>query len=92
MSVLDRKFTIAELADRWGWSRSKLYRLVYAHEIPYVRIGSGRGGIYFEESVVEQWLEARRRRPTALAQHGARSRAEERAALGIDPTRIQLGG
>ncbi len=63
----DRKLTVAQLAEQWGWSRSRIYRLVYAQAIPFVRIGCGRGGIYFEESAVESWLEARRQRPRERA-------------------------
>lgn len=56
----DRLLTVAQLADRWGWSRQKIYRLVYAKQIPYVRIGTGRGGIYFEEATIDAWLETKR--------------------------------
>lgn len=81
-ATLDRKLTVAELAAKWTWSRQKLYRLVYANAIPYVRIGRGRGGIYFEESAVEAWLEQRRRRPD-VATELARRRVDEPRDWGL---------
>jgi excisionase family DNA binding protein len=83
--VSARLLSIAQLAERWGWRPQALYRLIAARAIPYVRIGTGRGRIYFEEAAVEQWLEARRRRPAEVAPRAAstRSRADECQALGI---------
>lgn len=51
----DRLLTLMQLAEKWGWSRSKLWRLVQRKEIPHIRIGPRRD-VHFRESVVEAWL------------------------------------
>lgn len=81
--VLDRTLPLPELAQAWGWSPGKLYRLVGAQAIPHLKI---RGRIYFELSAVDAWKAAHRRGgqtpdlPTAT-----RTRADECRALGIEP-------
>lgn len=64
MSVDDPKWSIADLAARWGYSLGQVKRLVYhpdpAKRIPFVRIG---GRVRFEPSEIEAWLAARRERP-----------------------------
>lgn len=46
---------LSALAKQWGWSVSRLHRLVAAKRIPHVRIGPRRD-VFFEEEVVERWL------------------------------------
>lgn len=83
-TIVDRKLTLVELADAWGWSPSKLYRLVEAQAIPHARI---RGRIYFEPGLVEAWFacyrRAERQREDAIATPAERSRLDERRALGL---------
>jgi excisionase family DNA binding protein len=56
----DRLLTIRQLAAKWGWHASKLYRLVAARHIPYLRVPGekGRGTIRFRESELDAWLDA----------------------------------
>jgi excisionase family DNA binding protein len=54
----DRLLTLMQLAKQWGWTRSKLWRLVAAGEIPHIRVGVRRT-VYFRERDLEQWLAAR---------------------------------
>ncbi len=76
----DRLLSIKQLADRWGWSVSKIYRLVVARRIPHVRLRGG--GYYFREAEIEAWLEAQTLRPRE-APAVSPDRAAECAALGI---------
>lgn len=86
-STFAPKISLPELARRWGWPASRLYRLCAAQRIPHVRIaGRSSSEIFFEEAALETWL-AERRRATATPRvgvRGVRSRAEECAVLGIE--------
>lgn len=80
-TTLERKLSQRELAEHWGWSMHRLTRLVSQNEIPHLRIGKQ---VFFELSALEPWLEARRRATELLRGKAApRSRAEERADLGL---------
>lgn len=61
-----RLLPLSSLAKQWGWSVSKLHRLVAANRIPHVRIGA-RNDVYFEEAVVDAWLAQRRGGPSLVA-------------------------
>jgi excisionase family DNA binding protein len=39
---MKRSFTITELAERWGVSRSTVYRLMKRGEVPFFKVGSTR--------------------------------------------------
>lgn len=77
-TTLEKKLTQRELADLWGWSMTRLTRMVNTNAIPHLRIGKE---VWFELSALEPWLDARRRGPTVSAP--ARDRADECARLGI---------
>lgn len=85
----ERLLTLMQLAEKWGWSRSKLYRLVKRGEIPHLVIGPRRD-VHFREAVVEAWLaelevpmkDAPRRR---AAVNGDDGREEMCRELGIEP-------
>ena len=75
----DRLLPLMELARRWGWSRSKLWRLVDTGQIPHIRIGARRD-VHFRERDVEAWLQAHTigaAKPPAPAGKPSRSFAEE---------------
>lgn len=57
-TVLAPKISLPELARRWGWKASRLYRLCAAKRIPHVKIGRD---IFFEEEALDQWLSKQRR-------------------------------
>jgi excisionase family DNA binding protein len=80
----DRLLPLMALATRWGWSRSKLYRLVRANAIPHLRKGPRRD-VYFRERDVEAWLAAQTRAPQGGPRPAgtARSIEEERQQVGI---------
>ncbi|HXG70563.1 MAG TPA: helix-turn-helix domain-containing protein [Gemmatimonadaceae bacterium] len=85
-STLAPKISLPELARRWGWPASRLYRLCAAQRIPHVRIaGRSSSEIFFEEAALETWLAERRRATVTprVSARGARSRADECALLGI---------
>lgn len=87
-ATLDRTLTLPQLAQAWGWSPGKLYRLCEAEAIPHLRI---RGRLYFEVSAVEAWKAAHRRaerRRETDAAHVMTDRAEECARLGIERDHI----
>lgn len=81
---------LSALAKQWGWSISRLHRLVAAKRIPHVRIGPRRD-VFFEEEAVERWLAKLRveerdgaRRATAAAAHrGQDDLAAELAKFGM---------
>lgn len=83
----DRLLTLMQLATKWGWSRSKLTRLVTKQGIPHLRIGA-RNDVYFRESVVEAWLLERAVPVASAPRHRGDepgwSREEECRALGIE--------
>jgi hypothetical protein len=81
------KISLRTLAKRWGWHPSRLYRLCAAKKIPHLRIGRD---LFFEEPVLEQWLEERRQVDTTRQAEAKREKRrstrtieEECAALGI---------
>jgi excisionase family DNA binding protein len=80
--VSDRLIPLMELAKQWGWSRSKLWRLVVRKEIPHVRIGP-RGDVHFRESQVEAWLEARTVGDHAVATPSTRSKKSFAEEFGL---------
>lgn len=90
----DRLLPLMELARHWGWSRSKLWRLVKRGEIPHLIIGPRRD-VHFRESQVEAWLEAQTIGATPETRAETRRRATERddeadrlamcRELGIEP-------
>lgn len=88
-----RLLPLSALARQWGWSVSRLHRLVKAKQIPHLRIGTRRGGdVFFEEAAIEAWLAAHRvdelapkTEAAAIARGRRRSVLEECEALGIDP-------
>jgi hypothetical protein len=87
---------LSVLAKEWGWSVSKLHRLVAARRIPVVRIGPRRD-CYFEEEAVERWLATQRveqrddsRRVTAPTTHANDDLAAELAEYGVDIRDVTL--
>lgn len=78
--TLDRKLTVRELSDAWGWSRHKITRLVNRNAIPHLRVGDE---VFFELSALEPWLAARRRGDSSRTGGSGRTRAQERADLGL---------
>lgn len=82
----DRLMPLMELARHWGWSRSKLWRLVQRGEIPHLALGP-RKDIHFRESQVEAWLEAQTigAAPAPPPTNTGRNRREDRIWLGLDP-------
>lgn len=85
----DRLLTLMQLAEKWGWSRSKLWRLVKRGEIPHLVIGPRRD-VHFRESHIEAWLLEREvpaknaPRRSAMAREGD-GREEMCRELGIEP-------
>ncbi len=57
-----RLLSIKQLAERWGWSYGRIYRLACEKRIPHLRLptSKGHGGYFFEEAAVEAWLSAAR--------------------------------
>lgn len=51
----DQLLPLSALAKRWGWSVSKLHRLVARKGIPHLRLGKRRD-VFFRESAIEAWL------------------------------------
>lgn len=85
-ATLERKIPQRELAKAWGWSMTKLTRMVNRGEIPHLRIGKA---IFFEASALDAWQDARR---VAMAMpSGRRSRTQDCAELGI-PTNHEFSG
>jgi excisionase family DNA binding protein len=85
-SSSDHLLTVAQLAEKWGWSQQKLRALVQAKEIPHIRLGRRHNAIHFRESVVEAWLREREVpvvRETVTKSMVALSREEECERLGI---------
>ena len=84
-TTFERKLTINELAERWGWNPQKVRKLVEHKDptkrLPHVKIG---GRVFFEPSELEAYLEARRRRGELEPEPAeARSREQSCADLGI---------
>jgi predicted DNA-binding transcriptional regulator AlpA len=88
---MPRLIPLSALAREFGWSVSKLHRLVDARRIPHLRIGARRD-VYFERDAIEAWIAAQR-----VAEHNAKAAAaapparskktieEECRALGVAP-------
>jgi excisionase family DNA binding protein len=53
--------TVKQLAARWGVSRSAVYALVAAGEIPHVRVGLGRGTIRVAQEDADEYEKKIRR-------------------------------
>jgi predicted DNA-binding transcriptional regulator AlpA len=53
--VKGKLLPLSALAKQWGWSVSKLHRLVAARQIPHIRVGKRRD-VFFEEQELERWL------------------------------------
>lgn len=60
------RLTAKQVADRWRVSRSAVYALVAAGELPHLRVGLGRGTIRIAAADVERY-ERRQTRDTAAA-------------------------
>lgn len=91
-----RLLTLSQLAREWGWKPDRIYRLVAQRAIPFTRIGPGRGVLYFEEHVVEEWLEQKRQEvaPTSrdrVVERAARKSLErELEEWGVDPAEARF--
>lgn len=85
----DRLLTLLQLAQKWGWSRDAVWRLVKKRDIPFVRIGRNH---YFREADVDAWLKAKTVQPKAAVVPQPRPRrksAEEWAReLGVDESEV----
>lgn len=58
--------TVREVADLFKMSQKHIYRLTAVKEIPYYRLGSGRKGIRFDKSEIEQWIANKKEVPLAI--------------------------
>lgn len=85
-AAADRLLTVAQLAEKWGWSQQKIRALVKAGEIPHLRFGRRHNTIHFRECALEAWL---REREVAVVKEtvettvGTMTREEECRRLGI---------
>lgn len=50
-------WSVEELAEYTGWSKSHIYRLTSRHQIPHYKPKGGN--IFFRRSEIEQWLTGR---------------------------------
>lgn len=90
-AVSGRVLTLMQLATKWGWSRSKLQRLVARKGIPHLRLNA-RGDVHFVERDVDRWLEEQTVRPKSSSPARRTStfdedelRLEQCRELGIEP-------
>lgn len=79
------KLTLAQAAARWGWSRSRMYRVaVLEKRIPCVQIGRSW---HFDADELDAWWQAQSQahvaREDAESPRVARTKVDERAALGL---------
>jgi hypothetical protein len=82
--VLERKLSVKELSETWGWTPKRIWTLVRANEIPHLRIGDA---VFFELSALEAWLRSKERGQAIEPNpEAAGRRAASRASLGLPPT------
>lgn len=80
------KLTLAQAATRWGWSRTRMYRIaVIEKQIPCVQIGRSW---FFDDEELDAWWRRQSQAHVAPAETSdtpgtERSKADERAALGL---------
>lgn len=68
----EKYLTVKEIAERWGVSRSVVYKLVTGGVIPSIRVGVGRGTIRVTEKHAEDYLKNHERDDvTEFAEHFA---------------------
>jgi len=78
-------FSLRSLSEHWGtadWTPDKIRRLVHTGQLPYVRVG---GRIYFEETVMDQWMVRRRQQMATVTtpRPDVRTIEEELADFGL---------
>lgn len=53
---MPRLLKIDAAADHLGLSRDQLRGLVYRRQIPFVKIGEGRGQLFFDVQQLDRWI------------------------------------
>lgn len=90
--MTDRLLSLRQLANKWGWSVDRVYRLVKRKEIPFVRIGRD---FHFQEAAIDAWLESKTTRPVVDAPIGTARRGARRSdrewceTFDLDPEVLQ---